>query len=76
MSWVGGDAGENVGQPSLWIDAIHLGRLCRPPNYAERFWMRPIVCKRCEDHTLVRLWAGLEYAYDEDRLIAACARAG
>ena len=26
------DAGEDVGQPRLGIDAVHLGGLCRPPN--------------------------------------------
>jgi hypothetical protein len=31
-----GDAAEDVGEPSLWIDAIEFRRLCRPPNYAER----------------------------------------
>jgi hypothetical protein len=30
-----GDACEDVGKPSLWIDVVHLGRLCRGPNYAE-----------------------------------------
>jgi hypothetical protein len=44
MSWMSGDAGQNIGEPGLRIDAVHFGRLCRPPNYAERFWMRPIVC--------------------------------
>jgi hypothetical protein len=39
-----GDARENVGEPGLRINIVHLGRLCRPPNYAERFWMGPIVC--------------------------------
>jgi hypothetical protein len=33
---VGGDAGEDVSQPGLRIDAIHLAGLCRAPNYAER----------------------------------------
>jgi hypothetical protein len=33
---MGGDAGEDVAQPGLRVDAIHLGGLCRPPNYAER----------------------------------------
>jgi hypothetical protein len=36
MSRMGGNAGETIGQPGLRIDAIHLGRLCRPPYYAER----------------------------------------
>ena len=31
-----GDAGEHVGEPCLGIDVVHLRRLCRPPNYAER----------------------------------------
>jgi hypothetical protein len=38
MSWMSGDAGKNVGEPGLRIDAVHFGRLCRPPNYAE--WVR------------------------------------
>lgn len=29
-------AGQHVGEPSLWIDVVELGGLCRPPNYAER----------------------------------------
>ena len=29
------NAGENVGEPRLGIDVVHLGRLCRAPNYAE-----------------------------------------
>jgi hypothetical protein len=32
---MGGDAGEDIAQPGLRIDAVHLGGLCRPPNYAE-----------------------------------------
>jgi hypothetical protein len=31
-----GDAGEHVGQVSLWVKAVELGSLCRRPNYAER----------------------------------------
>jgi hypothetical protein len=30
-----GDALQNVGEPGLRIDVVHLGCLCRPPNYAE-----------------------------------------
>jgi hypothetical protein len=30
------DASEHIGQPCLRIDVVELGRLCRPPNYAER----------------------------------------
>jgi hypothetical protein len=41
-----GDARQNVGEPSLRIDVVHLGRLCRPPNYAERFWKQAVVCAR------------------------------
>jgi hypothetical protein len=26
----------------LGIDIIELGRLCRYPNYAERFWNQPV----------------------------------
>jgi hypothetical protein len=36
MRGVAGDAGEDVSQPGLGIDAIHFARLCRAPNYAER----------------------------------------
>ena len=32
-----GDTGKDVGEPSLRVDVIHFRRLCRPPNYAERF---------------------------------------
>ena len=38
------DASEHIGQPCLRIDVVELGRLCRPPNYAERFWKQPVVC--------------------------------
>jgi hypothetical protein len=31
------DAGKHVGEPGAWIDVVQLGRLCRAPNYAERF---------------------------------------
>ena len=33
-----GDPGQHVSEPGLRIDAVELGRLCRPPNYAERLW--------------------------------------
>jgi hypothetical protein len=36
MSWMRGDPGQDIGQPSLRIYIVHLGRLCRTPNYAER----------------------------------------
>jgi hypothetical protein len=32
-------AGQHVGKPSLAIDVVELGGLCRPANYAEWFWM-------------------------------------
>jgi hypothetical protein len=32
-----GDPGQHIGEPGLGIDAVELGGLCRPPNYAERF---------------------------------------
>ena len=41
-----GDAGEHVGEPGQRIDVIELCRLCRPPNYAERFWKQAVVCAR------------------------------
>jgi hypothetical protein len=31
-----GDVGQDVGQPSLRVDVIHLGGLCRLSDYAER----------------------------------------
>jgi hypothetical protein len=37
-----GDPGEHVGKPGLGIDIIEFGRLCRHPNYAERFWNQPV----------------------------------
>jgi hypothetical protein len=30
------DAAEHIGEPSLGIKVVELGRLCRAPNYAER----------------------------------------
>jgi hypothetical protein len=39
-----GDPGQHIGEPSLRIDVIELGGLCRPPNYAEQFWKQPVVC--------------------------------
>jgi hypothetical protein len=30
------DPREHVGEPGLGIDVVELGRLCRPPNYAEQ----------------------------------------
>jgi hypothetical protein len=33
-----GDAGEHIGEPSLWIDVVEFRCLCRAPNYAE--WLR------------------------------------
>jgi hypothetical protein len=30
-----GDASQDIGEPSLRINIVHFGRLCRPPNYAE-----------------------------------------
>jgi len=37
------DPDEEAGQFKR-VDVVQLAGLCRPPNYAERFWMRPIVC--------------------------------
>jgi len=37
-----GNPGEHIGDPGLRIDAVQLGRLCRHPNYAERFWNEPV----------------------------------
>jgi hypothetical protein len=39
-----GHAVDHVGHVSLGIDFVELGRLCRLPNYAERFWEEPVVC--------------------------------
>jgi hypothetical protein len=41
-----GDAGEDVGEPSLRINVVELGGLCRLPNYAERVWEEAAVCAR------------------------------
>jgi len=35
LGWMVRQTGQHVGEPSLWIDVIELGALCRPPNYAE-----------------------------------------
>ena len=37
-----GDPGQHVSEPGLRIDAVELGRLCRPPNYAERQRFSPL----------------------------------
>jgi hypothetical protein len=39
-----GQSGKHIGEPSLRIDVIEFASLCRPPNYAERFWKQPVVC--------------------------------
>ena len=30
--------GQHVSEPGLRINVVHLGCLCRPPNYAKRIW--------------------------------------
>lgn len=35
---MGGDAGDDIGDPGLRVEALHFGRLCHPSNYAERVW--------------------------------------
>jgi hypothetical protein len=32
------EAGEDVGEIGFGIDAVEFASLCRPPDYAERFW--------------------------------------
>jgi hypothetical protein len=44
--WGVGDASEHISEPGLRIDVVELRRLCRPPNYAERFWKQAVVCAR------------------------------
>jgi hypothetical protein len=44
---VRGDACQDIGEPSLRVDVVELTGLCRPPNYAERFWEQPIVGRIC-----------------------------
>jgi hypothetical protein len=34
--------GQNVLDVGLRINTVELAGLCRPPNYAERFWMQPV----------------------------------
>jgi hypothetical protein len=46
MSGVVGQLREDVGEPGARIDVIELAGLCRPPNYAERFWKQAVVCAR------------------------------
>jgi hypothetical protein len=38
VSGMFGNARQNIGEPGLRIDIVQFGGLCRPPNYAERFW--------------------------------------
>jgi|CXWL01.1.fsa_nt_gi hypothetical protein len=38
------DAGNDVGQVGVRLDANQLTGLCRPPNYAERLCGQPVVC--------------------------------
>jgi len=38
------DPPQHIGEPSLRVDVVELGGLCRPPNYAERLWEQPMVC--------------------------------
>jgi hypothetical protein len=42
--WMIWEPGEHVGEPGARINIVELGGLCRPPNYAERFWKRLVVC--------------------------------
>ena len=39
-----GDARDDVAQVGFWVEPVELGGLCRPPNYAERFWKQLVVC--------------------------------
>ena len=41
------DPGEHVAQVGLRIDAVHFAGLCRPPNYAERFWKQAPFARAC-----------------------------
>jgi hypothetical protein len=34
----GDNSFKHIGQPGQRFDAVQFCRLCRPPNYAERFW--------------------------------------
>ena len=33
-----GQLGEQVPEVGVGVEAVRLGGLCRPPNYAEQFW--------------------------------------
>lgn len=44
-----GWSGKHVGEPSLWIDVVELGGLCRLPNYAERSWKQAVVAAHRTD---------------------------
>jgi len=39
-----GDAGKNVGEPGVGIDAVDLGGLCRMANYAEQTRFHQSLC--------------------------------
>jgi hypothetical protein len=34
---------EHVAQVGVGFDVVHLGSLCRRPNYAEQFWEYPVI---------------------------------
>jgi hypothetical protein len=38
------DPCQDVGEISERIDVVELAGLCRLPNYAEWFWVEPVVC--------------------------------
>ena len=38
-----GDDREDVAQVRLGIDAVEFGGLCRPRNYAERYWSDALI---------------------------------
>jgi hypothetical protein len=38
------DLRDGFGKVGVGIDFGELAGLCRPPNYAERFWKRLVVC--------------------------------
>jgi hypothetical protein len=39
-------AREHIAQVGIGFDAVEFAGLCRPPNYAERFWKQAAVCAR------------------------------
>ncbi len=56
-----GDSGENVGEPSLWVDVVELGgldeRVCQVPSWNENMNCFSDLAINSESETLPSAWA-------------------